>query len=214
MNDDATVNHPTEESAPNTREPVAPVAEKRRHRENGKVARLPLEMRNLVNQSLRDGRPYREIVVLLAAEGFAGFTEHNISNWRKIGYRDWLQVQERFDAARPLSDKALALLGQLSPAGRSTLSDLNEAMLAALFHELLLDFDTPNLPAKSDEFLRLAKALAAVMGARAQRQRADLERRRYELELRNIEQVKSKPPPRVVTQETIREIERKGLRDL
>jgi len=162
-------------------------ARQRVHRPNGKVARLPLEMRNLVNQALRDGRTYRQIIGLLAAQGFPGFNPQNLSSWSRRGYRAWLAVQERFEAKRPLSEKAQAILGQLNPDGRSSLADLNESMLAVYFQELLEGCDVSNFAGNSEDFLRVAKALASVMSARAQRQHADLQRLQYELDLRKIE---------------------------
>src|ERR1700722_1887040 len=90
--------------------PKAASSPRRARRSDGKVARLPLEIRNMVNQALRDGRRYSEIIGLLAAQGFPGFKSQNLSNWFVGGFREWLAVQERFEAKRPLSDKAQAML--------------------------------------------------------------------------------------------------------
>src|SRR5437660_4468655 len=72
-----------------------------RHRGNhvrhGKVARLPNQIRNLVNTMLNDGCSYSTIVRRLAELGHPRLTVHNISRWRKGGYEDWLAAQEKFD---------------------------------------------------------------------------------------------------------------------
>jgi|GEM_PF-5075457 len=174
----------------------------------GKIARLPLPIRNLVCDALRQGRRYREIIGLLDAQGFPGITEHNISRWARGGYRHWLLLQERFDISRPLSDRLQALLGQVQPDNHSTLSAINESILLAYFHELLLAFDAPGLPEKSDDFLRLSKAFSAYLGARAQGQRAELDRLSYQLELRKLQKNTDKPGG--LTLETIRLLEEKG----
>ena len=61
----------------------------------GKVARLPSQIRNLVNIMLNDGCSYSTIVRRLAELGHPGLTIHNISRWRKGGYEDWLAAQEK-----------------------------------------------------------------------------------------------------------------------
>src|SRR5438094_1837195 len=63
----------------------------------GKVARLPNQIRNLVNTMLNDGCSYSTIVRRLAELGHPRLTVHNISRWRKGGYEDWLAAQEKFD---------------------------------------------------------------------------------------------------------------------
>ena len=67
----------------------------------GKIARLPLWIRDELNRCLSEGKKARSLVkwlnsepkvrVVLDAE-FAGrpIREQNLSDWRKGGYRDWL----------------------------------------------------------------------------------------------------------------------------
>ena len=195
-------------------EPAAlPAAPRRRpafspRRPTGKVARLPLEIRNLVNFALRDGRPYTEIIALLAAHGFTGVTAGNLSTWAKGGYAKWLDAQERFESARALSPQAVALLGQLQPEGRSEVADLNESLLAFHFNALLDSVDASGVRQDPQQFVSLARALTGYMAARAQRQRVELERLKYELDLRKIADQKEKnAKPRGLSPATIRQIE-------
>jgi hypothetical protein len=206
--DPALANFSTDRAA-ERRQPAMRRSRQGRRRSQGKVARLPLLIRNFVNQSLRDGLCYREIVGLLAAKGFPGFNEQNLSNWSRGGYRQWLAMQERFETQSPLSENAQAILGQLNADGHSDLADLNEAMLSIGFHKLLEGCDALTLIENSDDFFRLAKALAYFIGARAQRQRADLQRLQYELDLRKAERSKGNADEvkKVVSAETIHQFE-------
>ena len=104
---------------------------------NGKIARLPREIREQLNCRLEDGVPGVEIVAWLNKSRevrkvlkmlFDGhpINEQNLSDWKQGGYLDWQKQQEVQDLARgwsenaddltksaggPLSDKASALLG-------------------------------------------------------------------------------------------------------
>ncbi len=164
----------------------------RRRRPRGRVARLPLQVRNLVNHALRDGAPYADILGLLAAHGFNNFHCRDIVSWAKLGYRDWLAEQQRFEQSRPRSQRAAAVLGSLREDGRSDSADLNESMLSSLFNDLLESFDEAALKelfaAKPEDFLRFAKTIAAFTIARSQREQVQLQRLKYELEIRKIQE--------------------------
>jgi hypothetical protein len=164
----------------------------RRRREQGKVARLPLEMRNLVNHSLRDGARYAEVIALLTARGFAGFKRTHLMAWARNGYRHWLAQQERFDNSQKLSERALTFLGRLRADGRCELADLNDWLMAAQLNQVLQDMNGEDLKKlladKPDEFFRIARTVVGHTGARALRQQAELERLKYELEIRKIEE--------------------------
>src|ERR1700679_1421041 len=82
---------------------------------NGKIARLPLEIRDLLNTRLADGEPGNRLVewlnsnpavMIVMAEQFAGrpITEQNISEWRTGGYEEWLTLHSFLDEARVLSE--------------------------------------------------------------------------------------------------------------
>jgi hypothetical protein len=180
--------------------PAPPVL---RRRLRGKVARLPLQARNLVNQALRDGFAYAEVIGLLAAHGFNDFKKTDLLAWTKRGYRQWLAEQERFELSRDRSDRTAALLGSLREDGRSDLADLNESILSAQFNEFLDAIDESSLKqvfAESpQDYFRLAKAVTAFTMARAQRQQFELERLKYELEIRQIQEKNARrlAPPEI-----------------
>ena len=64
------------------------------NRRTGKVARLPKEIREIVNQLIEDGCTYLYIIKRLEELGHPGFFNSNISRWRTGGYQTWLREKE------------------------------------------------------------------------------------------------------------------------
>src|SRR4051812_49317843 len=60
------------------------------HTRIGKIARLPFEVREMVNNMIRGGMRYIDIVVGLKQHGYTHINENNISFWKSGGYLDWL----------------------------------------------------------------------------------------------------------------------------
>src|SRR5213082_2709523 len=52
---------------------------------NGKIARLPADLRDSVNQWITDAIPFDTISQRLAALGHPGITHQNISKWKLFG---------------------------------------------------------------------------------------------------------------------------------
>ena len=81
----------------------------------GKVACLPLELRQGINTRLRDGETggglvawlngLPEVQAVMAAE-FEGapIREQNITEWRRGGYLDWLDAEDSFEVVHRLRD--------------------------------------------------------------------------------------------------------------
>src|SRR6266545_5743418 len=88
-----------------------------RSRRNGKVARLPANLRDQINRMLDDGLPYKLIIEKLGPAG-QHLNEDNLSNWRLGGYQDSLKALAINDRARAQTEAAADLLregGQLDP---------------------------------------------------------------------------------------------------
>jgi hypothetical protein len=77
----------------------------------GKIARLPKTIRDELNQRLSDGESGTTLVAWLnslpevervVASEFGGqpVNPDNLSQWRKGGYREWLQMQEAAELVR------------------------------------------------------------------------------------------------------------------
>jgi hypothetical protein len=88
---------------------------------NGKIARLPLSIRENLNRRLQDGEQGKKLVAWLnslpevrsmihAEFGGRPVREQNLSEWKQGGYRDWLALQEAREVAARL-DEELAECG-------------------------------------------------------------------------------------------------------
>src|ERR1039458_71840 len=103
---------------------------------NGKIARLPRNIRDELNHRLDDGEPGDRILAWLnalpavqAAEfGGSKINAQNLSNWRKGGYQDWLKQQERRNLVRELTQNAEELV---TDAGGVEISHHFSAVLVA-----------------------------------------------------------------------------------
>jgi hypothetical protein len=118
------------------------------HRRNGKVARLPRDVREQVNQMLDDGSPYQPIIDWLDANGHPGFLVDHISNWKDGGFQDWLAHQDQLSDSQVLRELTLDF------ARENEGSKTQEAAIhvaAALLYRTFLKFD----PAKLGERLNL-----------------------------------------------------------
>ena len=73
---------------------------------NGKIARLPLEIREYVNELLRSNHTYAHISDELAKAGHPNLSAANISHWKHGGYIDWLREQQQLETRLALA-KAL-----------------------------------------------------------------------------------------------------------
>jgi hypothetical protein len=98
---------------------------------NGKIGRLPKAVLEELNRRLQNGEKGRvlvawlnslpEVSAVLTAEFDDGkpIREQNLSEWRKIGYKNWLWRQEALQMARQMA----AETGELQPADTPPLTD-------------------------------------------------------------------------------------------
>jgi hypothetical protein len=97
---------------------------------NGKIARLPLAVRQELNRRLDDGEQGKDLVVwlnalpevqaIVAAEfGGKAIREQNLSEWKQGGYRDWVAQQEALEVAARLCEDAK----EWNAKGRAPLTD-------------------------------------------------------------------------------------------
>src|ERR1700679_1065490 len=80
----------------------------------GKIARLPREIRDQLNQRLNDGQSGRRLVawlnslpevqrILVAEFDGSPINTPNLSHWKAGGYEDWLTRRETLEQARELA---------------------------------------------------------------------------------------------------------------
>jgi hypothetical protein len=109
---------------------------------------------------LLDGTPFATIIEATGDHG-KGISEANIGNWKKGGFQDWLQEQQRNQTLALRRDSALALLDEKAGV---TVQDAGRTVAAAQLYELLLSFDpsafAESLVEKPELYLRLIAVLA------------------------------------------------------
>jgi hypothetical protein len=107
---------------------------------NGKIARLPLAVRQELNRRLDEGEQGKKLVVwlnelpevqaIVAAEfGGKPIREQNLSEWKQRGYRDWLAKQEALEIAERLGEDAT----EWNAEGRASLTDTLALWLVARY---------------------------------------------------------------------------------
>jgi hypothetical protein len=165
---------------------------------NGKIARLPLDIRDQLNTRLADGEPGNRLVewlnsnpavMLVMAEQFDGrpINENNLSEWRQGGYEEWLTLQSFLDESRILSENS----GQVTDTG-ITSEHLHIVLLAHHAH-LLQNFGIMPEIEFSNKVEALRKLTASIMNMRRSElnaARLQLQRERLEL-LREMKAAKS-----------------------
>jgi hypothetical protein len=118
-------------------------------RRTGKIARLPYEVRTVVNIKLRDGRPYAEIIDYIASEGHGkDFNEQNLTNWSQGGHQDWLKEQARLEEMKAKREFAMEIV---KANDGSKLHEANLHLAASQIYDVLTDFDPARLKALLDE---------------------------------------------------------------
>ena len=80
----------------------SPPFSKPKRARNGKVARLPKQMRDQINQMLDDNLHYHSIIKSLGDQGKDLETDH-IRRWKSGGYRDYLREQRLIEQCRRTS---------------------------------------------------------------------------------------------------------------
>ena len=132
---------------------------------NGKIARLPRDIRTQLNRRLQDGEPGTRLVEWLnglpdiqrlLATDFSGrpISGQNLSEWKQGGYREWLAQQESLAQAREFAADAK----DLAEASGGLLTDHLAVVLTARYAGLLAGWNGE----VNDEFRRKLRALRAL----------------------------------------------------
>jgi len=176
----------------------------------GKIARLPLAIREELNQRLQDGQPGTELIewlntlpdvqAVLELE-FAGepVSDNNLSAWKNGGYLDWEQDQ----STRQELEAFLTKVSSLKKATKDGLADQISLFLAAKMALELVQLDAiPDRAEKSKARRELLDSLALL-----RRSELDGEKLRFEREERNrLKEPREKKMTADEKQERIRQI--------
>jgi hypothetical protein len=160
---------------------------------NGKIARLPREIRAELNRRLQDGEPGTSLVEWLGtlpevqrvlSEGFGGrpISEQNLSEWKRGGYQEWLAQQETLAHARELSADAR----ELSEAADGLLTDHLAAVLTARYARLLAGWDGE----VNEDFRRKLRALRTLSQDIVELRRGDHSAARLRIEQERLDEQK------------------------
>jgi hypothetical protein len=165
---------------------------------NGKIARLPKHVRQLLNSRLEDGEPGKQLVewlnglpevqeVLKLRFGGRPISEQNLSEWKQGGYQEWLKLQESRYLVQHLSEQAEDLD---SDAGSLAVSDRCATLLAvelARHAETLLQQNSD----PRERWRNLQELLRAVSQLRRgdhQAARLRLDQERWNRQVRRLDQ--------------------------
>jgi hypothetical protein len=160
---------------------------------NGKIARLPLELRDQLNFRLADGEPGNRLVEWLnsnpdvmkvMAEQFDGrpITDQNLSEWRAGGYEEWLTLRSFLDETRVLSENA----GEVADTGIS--SDHLHLVLLAHHAHLLQNLEIMPENEFKNRLNTVRKLTASIMNMR----RGELQKARVQLQSERLELLREK----------------------
>src|SRR5215471_20884828 len=130
------------------------------YRAKGKIAALPREQRELINQMLVEGSTYPAICEKLLEHGVSLNTQ-NVSNWHNGAHQDWLLHQEWREDTRTLRDAALELTDGCDPSrfNQAALHLASIQIFAALRHLPRGPLEQ-KLGGDSGSFARLVNALS------------------------------------------------------
>jgi len=153
-----------------------------RHRaaRTGKIARLPLVIRQRLNERLADGEPHKVLVAwlnehevvrmrLLDSHGGRPITEQNLSDWKAGGFRDWERHQETRGILRGFLSEAEQLSEELGEEELLECATNSVALaLLRLFQEALLAEPGPE---QRQAVLQLSRELNRMRRVEHERQR-------------------------------------------
>lgn len=173
----------------------------------GKIASLPAQIREEVNQRLHNGEQAPQILPWLNAQEAVRFvlqerwdnqdiTPQNLSEWRNGGYKDWLARSDRVSAIKTLSDYSL----KLAKAAGGSLSEGAAAIAGGRILELLervADGETASATAADEtgavevpfEFNleKLTNAVATLGHVEVARQKEDRQRQALGLDVQRFQ---------------------------
>jgi len=117
-----------------------------------KIAKLPKPLRDLINNSLDDGLPARQIIDKLQASSNPPLpypiSEVNISDWRKTGYQRYLAHLDHLDAVQANHEAALEMV---TANDTMTLPEAGLQIIASQYFEFLGEFSPAGLKEKLAE---------------------------------------------------------------
>ncbi len=182
----------------------------------GKIARMPFETREWLNEQIRDGMKYVEISAALKKKGFDGVTKFDLSTWQRGGHQDWLRDQERMAAIRNDVGRVVKAVEKLSENEAEGIERFNEMLIGMQIVHSLQDLHRGTLKelveGKPELVFRIARVTSdqardRARRKRARRKRANLLVRKYDDGLKEKKASVQPVMKRGLTPETLKQIE-------
>ncbi|MEI9895845.1 MAG: hypothetical protein WDN28_18715 [Chthoniobacter sp.] len=159
----------------------------------GKIARLPREIRQQLNERLADNEPQPRLLRWLNAlpevqavlgDLFDGrpISQQNLSAWKLGGYREWERGQEARVRARDFLEEAAELheeIGEDEENRSSLLDRVGDRMALALLQLFREAEDGEKGPSRTREMLEITRELARLRRGDQQRLRARVVQERW-----------------------------------
>jgi len=170
---------------------------------NGKIARLPRDIREALNRRLQDGEPGGPLlawlnalpsVTAVLAKDFEGcvLSKQNLCEWRAGGFAEWQARQEALAQARELTADAMELVA----ATEGRLTDHLATVLAARYAAALAGWNGE----MNDDFRRKLRALRGLCQDIVELRRGDHSGTRLNIERERLERKREKTEAEVVAQ--------------
>ena len=167
---------------------------------NGKIARLPREIRDALNRRLQNGEQGGPLLAWLnglpqvrqtLVEGFGGvaISKQNLSEWRARGFAEWQARQETLDQARELAADAKEITsatdGRLTDHLATVLAVRYASLLQGWNGELTEDFrrELRTLHGMCQDFVELRRGDHSGARLKMEQERLDREREKTEEEV-------------------------------
>jgi len=168
---------------------------------NGKIARLPREIRDALNRRMRNGEQGGPLlawlntlpaVAAVLAQEFGGnpVSKQNLSEWRAGGFAEWQARQETLDQARELAADA----GEIAAATDGRLTDHLATVLAVRYASALAGWNGE----VTEEFRRKLRALRGLCQDIVELRRGDHSGARLKMEQERLEREREKTEEEVV----------------
>lgn len=168
---------------------------------NGKIARLPRDIRETLNRRLEDGEPGGALLVWLnelpvtrqvLARHFAGgeISKQNLSEWRQGGFKEWQARQETLEQTRELAAEA----EDITATTGGKLADHLATVLAARYAAALAGWDGEI----NERFSRKLRTLRGLCQDIVELRRGDHSGARLQLERERLTEQREKTEEEVV----------------
>jgi uncharacterized membrane protein YccC len=164
----------------------------------GKIARLPKEIREQLNQRLENGEPGKDLLNWLnqlpetqkiLADHFAGqpIRPQNLSDWKSGGYQDWLRHQQLREQTRWTAEQSSDLERDINQLTISIAEDIAIVMSAELALQVQALGRISDPKERFRQFRLLARELSRIRRDDQRVIRGRLQREKFESTLEPVE---------------------------